>query len=75
MLDTLVKQAREEGIKTIRGYYYRSAKNAMVADLYTVFGFETVSRNEETGDAVFELNTENYTDKNNIIKIFKNGGI
>jgi len=75
MLDTLVKQAREEGIKTIRGYYYRSAKNAMVADLYTVFGFETVSRNDETGDAVFELNTENYTDKNNIIKIFKNGGI
>jgi len=75
MLDSLVKRAREEGIKTIRGYYYKSAKNAMVADLYTVFGFETVSRNEETGDVVFELNTENYTDKNNIIKIFKNGGI
>lgn len=75
MLDSLVKRAKEEGIKTIRGYYYKSPKNAMVTDLYTVFGFETVSRNEETGDAVFELKTENYTDKNNIIKIFKNGGI
>lgn len=75
MLDSLVKRAKEEGIKTIRGYYYKSPKNAMVTDLYTIFGFETVSRNEETGDAVFELKTENYTDKNNIIKIFKNGGI
>lgn len=30
MLDELVRQCREQGIQKIVGYYYKTAKNAMV---------------------------------------------
>lgn len=39
MLDELVQQCREQGIQNIVGYYYKTAKNAMVKDLYGTFGF------------------------------------
>jgi predicted enzyme involved in methoxymalonyl-ACP biosynthesis len=68
MLDELVAKAVEKGIKTIYGYYYKTAKNAMVSALYETFGFENVSR-EENGDSVWKLDTAGYTNKNRYIAV------
>ncbi len=40
MMDTLVKQCRDCGIRQIYGYFYPTAKNAMVKDFYALQGFE-----------------------------------
>ena len=68
MLDTLVEECRKWGIKTIYGYYYPTAKNGMVKELYGTFGFEKISENEN-GDTVWTLNTESYENQNRYIKI------
>lgn len=68
MLDTLVARARETGIKKLVGYYYPTAKNNMVRELYGVFGFEKV-REDEAGNTVWELRTEGYENRNHVIKI------
>jgi len=67
MLDELVRQCREKGVYEIIGYYYKSTKNVMVADLYKTFGFVRVETNGD--DSVWNLNIENYVNKNNFIKI------
>ena len=42
MMDELVRQAKKLGIKKIYGYYYPTAKNAMVKDLYGLEGFTKI---------------------------------
>ena len=54
MLDELVLKAKAQGLKTIRGYYYPTAKNAMVKDLYESMGFRPM------GNGLFEADTESY---------------
>ncbi|MCD8212438.1 MAG: HAD-IIIC family phosphatase [Oscillospiraceae bacterium] len=71
MLDTLVAKCREAGISRIRGYYYPTAKNHMVEDLYGTFGFTLVSRDEE-GNAVWELPVEGYENQNHVIAVSGN---
>ena len=39
MLDTLIETCQNKGIKKIRGFYYPTAKNAMVKDFYGKMGF------------------------------------
>ena len=67
MLDQLVHAARKAGVKKLRGYYYKTAKNGMVRDFYKDFGFELVSSDGE--DTVWELPVDGYEDKNKIIKV------
>lgn len=71
MLDNLVVKAQEKGIKEIKGYYYPTAKNKMVKELYADFGFDKISEDEE-GNTVWSLKTEGYNNKNNYIKIERN---
>lgn len=71
MLDTIVKECRECGIRKIRGYYYKTAKNSMVKDLYGTFGFKLVS-SDKNENSVWELDTENYENKNQVINIMGN---
>jgi FkbH-like protein len=52
MLDTLVWQSRESGIRKLHGYYYKTAKNAMVKDFYGAMGFQKLS--EKDGDSEWE---------------------
>lgn len=66
MLDELVKQCSEKGVSEIVGYYYKSAKNSMVSDLYEKFGFELSATNGE--DTVWKLDISNYKNKNKFIK-------
>ncbi|NLT09701.1 MAG: HAD-IIIC family phosphatase [Ruminococcus sp.] len=68
MLDELVRICCEKGIRKIMGYYYRTPKNNMVAELYGRFGFARISVSEN-GDSVWVLDTKDYEDQNNVIKV------
>ena len=71
MLDEVVAKAKEQGIGRIVGYYYPTAKNNMVRELYGKFGFTKI-REDEEGNTVWELLTEGYQKQNHVIRI--NGG-
>ncbi len=68
MLDTLTDTAKQNGIDKIVGYYYPTAKNAMVRELFKDFGFEKV-RSDESGNTIWSLDLCNYENKNKVIKI------
>ena len=68
MLDELVRRSREEGIEKIIGYYYPTAKNKMVAELFDTFGFDKISESED-GSKVYELLTEGYENRNHVIAV------
>ena len=71
MLDTLVDKCRARGIKTIRGYYYPTAKNKMVKDLYATFGFEKISE-DDAGNTVWQMDVAGYEKKNHVIAVSGN---
>ena len=71
MLDALVKKAEEQGITCLKGYYYPTAKNKMVKELYQTFGFEKVSEDED-GNTVWRLDLDGYQDKNHVIEVHNN---
>ncbi len=69
MMDELVEKARSAGIKKIIGYYYPTAKNAMVKEFYALQGFEKKAEDEE-GNTTWEfLIPEDYQKKQNVIAI------
>lgn len=69
MMDTLVSKCREKGVDTLYGYYYPTAKNAMVKDFYDKQGFEKVSV-DENGNGVWKLEiAHGYEKKNHVISI------
>jgi len=68
MLDTFVCEARKNGIKKLAGYYYKTKKNNMVKNLFSDFGFEKLSENENE-DTVWELCIEEYENKNKFINV------
>ena len=61
MLDELVRIARVNGCRDLVGYYYKTKKNGMVADLYKMFGFSLVATNGD--DTVWKLGTDNYVNQ------------
>lgn len=67
MLDSLVKRCREEGIRYIRGYYFKTQKNAMVRELYGDFGF--IKTEDNGSDTQWLLDTKDYENKNKVIKM------
>jgi len=68
MMDTLVKKASENGIKSIKGFYYPTAKNMMVKNFYGVQGFKKISE-DESGNTVWNLNVDGYNKKNKYIRV------
>ena len=67
MLDELVSKCKDKDISEIIGYYFKSAKNGMVSDLYERFGFDL---SEESGpDSVWTLDVSTYENKNKLIRI------
>lgn len=69
MMDELVEKAKSAGIKKIVGYYYPTAKNAMVKDFYGLQGFTKVSEDEE-GNTVWEyVIPEEYEKKQHVISV------
>jgi FkbH-like protein len=69
MFDSLVEKCKEKNIGTIYGYYYKTAKNAMVAEFYKDMGFICNDLND-SGDSVWEYTIpEEYEKKNKYIKL------
>ena len=69
MMDAVVKACQENGISTILGYYYKTAKNAMVKDFYGLQGFEKTEEDAE-GNSIwrYEIPKE-YEKKNQVIVV------
>lgn len=73
MMDQLVAECRKRGINTIKGYYYKTAKNAMVRDFYELMGFEKIKDGPGEGDAEWEfVISGNYECKNVVIAVNAN---
>ena len=69
MMDELVSKAKAAGIKKIIGYYYPTAKNAMVKDFYALQGFSKISEDEE-GNTTWEFIIEDtYEKKQHVISV------
>lgn len=69
MMDTLVFACMEKGIREIRGYYYPTAKNAMVKEFYSLLGFDKIEEDEQ-GNTVWRLElTDGYEKKNRVIAV------
>lgn len=70
MLDRLVEEAKNQGVREIFGYYYPTAKNKMVCDLFARFGFEKIADND--GNTVWKMTTGDYFPKNKYINCERN---
>ena len=68
MMDSLMAECKARGIKTVKGYYYPTAKNKMVKEFFAQFGFEKTSE-DESGNAVWERTVEDYQNLNRYIKV------
>ncbi|MCR5540344.1 MAG: HAD-IIIC family phosphatase [Ruminococcus sp.] len=64
MLDELVKTCRDKGIAEIYGYYYPTAKNKMVAELFGELGFEKQSSDDE-GNTIWKMDVSAHTESKN----------
>ena len=71
MLDRLVERAAACGIEKLRGFYYPTAKNKMVRELYGTLGFTRVSEAED-GSSVWELPVTGYQPQCHVIEIHDN---
>lgn len=69
MMDTLVKKCRKKGIGEIRGYYYPTAKNAMVKEFYKIQGFEKIKEDAEGNTEWRFMIDDSYILKNKVIKV------
>lgn len=69
MMDTVAAHCKKRGIEEVIGYYYPTAKNAMVKDFYALLGFEKTEEKED-GSTVWKfVIPENYENKNKAIKV------
>ena len=55
-------------ITAICGYYYKTAKNAMVKDLFGTFGF-TKTEQFENGDSTWRMEIAGYENQNHVIQV------
>lgn len=68
MLDTLVAKCKEQSIEKIVGHYIPTSKNGMVKELFSFFGFTKIDETDD-GSTTWELETENYVNRNSVIKV------
>lgn len=69
MMDAFVHRCQERRIKRIHGYYYPTAKNAIVKDFFGLQGFEKINE-DENGNTEWVFNVdESYRDKNKVIQV------
>lgn len=68
MMDALASRCGALGIKTVRGFYFPTAKNGMVRDFYEKQGFQKLSEDPD-GSTVWELSLAGYEPKNHVISI------
>jgi FkbH-like protein len=69
MMDTLVHRCKERGISKILGYYYPTAKNAMVKNFYELQEFEKIAEDEQGNTKWSFVINDDYENKNKVIKV------
>ncbi len=70
MFDELVRILRGRGVRKIIGRYYKTAKNAIVADFYGTLGFEKTDQTSEDSVWTYEI-PSNYELKNKAIEVIR----
>ncbi len=69
MMDELVDKAQKAGVRRILGYYYPTAKNAMVKEFYKTQGFSLVSE-DASHNTIWEFVIPNkYEKKQHVIAV------
>ena len=69
MMDELISQASKHRLSKVFGYYYPTAKNAMVKDFYEIQGFSKI-KEDNTGNNTWEyVIPQNYEKKNKVINV------
>lgn len=69
MMDELVEKAQSVGVKKIIGYYYPTAKNAMVKDFYKLQGFTKISEDEKGNTKWQFIVDDSYEKKQHVISV------
>lgn len=67
MMDVLVEKCKKTGIKEIRGYYYPTAKNNMVKELYELQGFKKIKEDNQGNTEWSLIMSDEYKNKQNVI--------
>ncbi|MGL5741038.1 MAG: HAD-IIIC family phosphatase [Legionella sp.] len=67
LFDDFIARCKALGVKTIIGYYYKTAKNKLVAHLYEDLGF--VARSINDTSSIWCLHVKDYTPRNKHIKV------
>ncbi len=68
LFDEFIAMCKKAGIKTIKGSFYKSAKNLPVNEFYDSIGFEKTAQNEN-GDKEYVLKLADYKNLNEVIKV------
>lgn len=68
MMESLVALCKARNVKRLIGYYYPTAKNAMVKTFYEPYGFVLQEENDR-GDSKWMLDIENYISQKNHIAV------
>ena len=74
MMDTLAETCLETGITEIRGYYYPTAKNAMVKEFYSLQGFDKIEEDAQGNTQWRLVLSDGYERKNRVITVVKQKG-
>lgn len=69
MMDELVEKAKARGIKKLVGYYYPTAKNAMVKDFYALQGFTKINEDQEGNTTWQFMIDDTYKKKQHVIAV------
>ena len=69
MMDTLAETCLAAGITEIRGYYYPTAKNAMVKEFYSLQGFDKIKEDDQGNTQWRLVLSEGYGKKNHVIMV------
>lgn len=68
MMNVFVERVKAAGCDKVIGYYFPTARNAIVKDMYAGFGFELAESGED-GSTVWELKTDRYSVKKTHIRL------
>ena len=68
MMDALAGRCQALGLRTVRGYYFPTAKNGMVRDFYGKQGFDKIEE-APSGSTVWQLELDGYEQKNHVIAV------
>lgn len=69
MMDRLAETCLEAGITEIRGYYYPTAKNAMVKEFYSLQGFDKIEEDAQGNTQWRLMLSDGYEKKNRVIAV------